>query len=337
MDNATQPYDALLIVSFGGPEGPDDVIPFMENVLRGRNIPRPRLEQVAEHYHLFGGVSPINEQNRALIAALEADFAAHGLDLPIYWGNRNWNPYLTDTLRQMANDGIKRSLALFTTAYSSYSSCRQYREDIAKAQAEIGPEAPEVHKLRVFYNHPGFIMPNVENLRRAFEQVPESKRADAPLVFSAHSLPAAMAHNSNYEAQIREACRLVADGVGRAEWDLVFQSRSGPPHQPWLEPDVCDHLAALHQRGVTDVVLMPIGFISDHMEVVYDLDTQAQETANELGLNLVRAATVGVHPIFISMIRELVLERMTNHPVRRYVGTHGPSHDVCPQNCCLPG
>jgi len=338
MDNATpQPYDALLIVSFGGPEGTDDVIPFMENVLRGRNIPRPRLEQVAEHYHLFGGVSPINAQNRALIAALGAEFEAHGLDLPIYWGNRNWHPYLTDALRQMANDGVKRALALFTTAYSSYSSCRQYREDIAKAQAEVGPDAPEVHKLRVFYNHPGFVGPNVENLRRAFEQLPEARRAAAPLVFSAHSLPASMARNSNYEAQLHETCRLVAEGVGREDWDLVFQSRSGPPHQPWLEPDVCDHLTVLHGRGITDVVLMPIGFISDHMEVVYDLDTQAQATADELGLNLIRAATVGVHPTFISMIRELVLERMTTNPARRYVGAHGPSHDVCPQNCCLPG
>ncbi|MBE0691363.1 MAG: ferrochelatase, partial [Anaerolineae bacterium] len=276
-------------------------------------------------------------QNRELIAALETDFAAHGLDLPVYWGNRNWHPYLPDALRQMANDGVRRALALFTTAYSSYSSCRQYREDIERAQAEVGLDAPEVHKLRVFYNHPGFIAPNVENLRRAFDRLPENGRAAAPLIFSAHSLPLGMAHNSNYEAQLHETCRLVAEGVGRAEWDLVFQSRSGPLHQPWLEPDVCDHLAVLHQRGVTDVVVIPIGFISDHMEVVYDLDTQAQEKADELGLNLIRAATVGVHPLFISMIRELVLERMTSYPARRYVGTHGPSHDICPQDCCLPG
>ncbi|MCL4249824.1 MAG: ferrochelatase [Anaerolineae bacterium] len=327
-------YDALLLLSFGGPEGVDDVIPYLENVLRGRPVPRHRLEEVARHYYLFGGVSPLNDQNRALIAALERDFAAHGLKMPIYWGNRNWRPYLTDTLRQMQADGVKRALALFTTAYSSYSSCRQYREDIALAQAEIGEGAPEVHKLRVFYNHPGFIEPSIENLRAALAQTPDEHSAS--LVFTAHSIPLAMAKNSNYEAQLHEACRLVADGANRHDWALVYQSRSGSPHQPWLEPDIGEHLRQLKADGVKDVVVMPIGFVSDHMEVMYDLDTEAQQIAAELDLNLIRARTVGTHPKFISMVRELVLERMTENPVRRYLGDRGPSHDFCPGDCCLP-
>ncbi len=327
-------YDALLLLSFGGPEGVDDVIPYLENVLRGRPVPRHRLEEVARHYYLFGGVSPLNDQNRALIAALERDFAAHGLKMPIYWGNRNWRPYLTDTLRQMQTDGVKRALALFTTAYSSYSSCRQYREDIALAQAEIGEGAPEVHKLRVFYNHPGFIEPSIENLRAALAQTPDEHSAS--LVFTAHSIPLAMAKNSNYEAQLHEACRLVADGANRHDWALVYQSRSGSPHQPWLEPDIGEHLRQLKADGVKDVVVMPIGFISDHMEVMYDLDTEAQQIAAELDLNLIRARTVGTHPKFIGMVRELVLERMTENPVRRYLGDRGPSHDFCPGDCCLP-
>lgn len=332
----TQRYDALLIVSFGGPEGMDDVIPFLENVLRGRNIPRHRLEQVAEHYYLFGGVSPHNAQNRALIAALEAELEQHGPKLPIYWGNRNWHPLLADTLRQMAADGVQRALAFFTTAYSSYSSCRQYREDIARARAEVGPDAPEVDKLRVFYNHPGFIEPNIEHARTAFDRIPEARRADAALLFTAHSLPVDMARKSAYVAQLHDACRLVAAGLDREQWELVYQSRSGPPHQPWLEPDVCAQLEALQAAGVSDVVLVPIGFISDHMEVIYDLDTEAAQLASSIGLNLVRAATVGTHPAFIQMIRELVVERITDNPIRRSLGSLGPSHDVCPVNCCLP-
>jgi ferrochelatase len=334
---SAQQYDALLIVSFGGPEGREDVIPYLENVLRGRNVPRHRLEEVAEHYYLFSGVSPINDQNRALIAALKDDFAANDLNLPIYWGNRNWHPYLTDTLRQMREDGVKKALALFTTAYSSYSSCRQYREDIARAQAQIGEGAPEVHKLRVFYNHPGFIEPNIENLKAAFEQIPEERRAAAALVFTGHSLPLPMARHSAYEVQLREVCRLVGEGIGRDDWALVYQSRSGSPHQPWLEPDINSHLRQLKESGVTDVVVQPVGFISDHMEVMFDLDTEARQICAEIGLNMVRAATVGTHPQFISMIRELILERMTDDPMRRALGTRGASHDVCPVNCCLPG
>jgi ferrochelatase len=328
--------DALLVVSFGGPDGPDDVLPFLENVLRGRNVPRERMLEVAEHYDHFSGKSPINEQNRRLIAALEAELAAHGPRLPIYWGNRNWHPLLADTLRQMANDGIRHALAFVTSAYSSYSGCRQYREDIARAQLEVGPSAPLVDKLRVFFNHPGFIEPMIERTNDALAQVPADRRATAPLVFTAHSIPQAMADGCRYEAQLREACRLVAEGVGRANWQLVYQSRSGPPQQPWLEPDIRDYLRELPRAaGLRDVVIVPIGFTSDHLEVLYDLDTEARQLCDELGINMVRAATVGIHPRFIRMIRELIVERMSGSTERPALGTLGPNPDVCLENCCI--
>jgi ferrochelatase len=331
------PYDAVLVLSFGGPEGMDDVIPFLERVLEGKHVPRQRLLEVAHHYELFGGVSPLNAQNRDLIDALRAELAACGPNLPVYWGNRNWHPLLADTLRQMRDDGVRHALALFTSAYSSYSGCRQYLEDIARAQAEVGVGAPQVSKLRVFYNHPGFIEPTVENVRQAFRQIPVERREAARLVFTAHSIPLGMARASAYEAQLAETARLVAAGVGHDSYDLVYQSRSGAPHQPWLEPDICDHLSALREAGTEDVVVMPIGFISDHMEVLYDLDTQAQELAQSIGLHLVRAATVGTHPKFIAMIRELITERMSENPVRRALGNDGASHDICPSDCCLMG
>ena len=335
--NMNQPYDAILIVSFGGPEGMDEVMPFLENVLRGRNIPAARMQEVAHHYELFGGVSPINEQNRLLIAALKKELEANGPRLPIYWGNRNWHPMLADTLRQMADDGIKAALAFVTSAYSSYSGCRQYREDIERAREALGPRAPRVEKLRAFYNHPGFIEPNIENVRAALEEIPTERRASAHIAFTAHSIPAAMAANCDYQAQLQETARLIAEAIGHKRWQLVYQSRSGSPTQPWLAPDICDHLRELKNTGATDVVIAPIGFISDHMEVLYDLDTEARSLAEEIGLNMVRARTVGAHPAFIRMIRELVLERMTADPVRRFMGTRGPSHDVCQVDCCLMG
>jgi ferrochelatase len=328
-------YDALLVVSFGGPEGPDDVLPFLENVLRGRNVPRERMLEVAEHYQHFGGVSPINAQNRTLIAALEKEFAAAGLTLPIYLGNRNWHPLLPDTLRQMRADGVRRVIAFFTSAFSSYSGCRQYRENIAAAQTEVGEGASEIDKLRVFFNHPGFIEPMIERAREALLKIEPPRTPDAYLLFTAHSIPLAMAQNCQYETHFREAARLVAEGVGRANWRLVYQSRSGPPSQPWLEPDVGDVLAEIAAaNGSRDVVLVPIGFISDHMEVLYDLDEEARQKADVLGLNLVRAGTVGTHPRFVRMIRELVQERMTDSPNRLALGSLGPSHDVCPPDCC---
>ena len=327
-------YDAFLLVSFGGPEGPADVLPFLENVLRGRNVPRERMREVAEHYQHFGGKSPINDQNRALLAAVEKEFAATGTKLPVYWGNRNWHPMLPDTLRQMKQDGVKRALAFFTSAFSSYSGCRQYRENIAAAQAEVGEGAPQVDKLRVFFNHPGFIEPMVEKTAAALAQIPAERRDKTQLLFTAHSIPQSMAATCQYETQLREASRLVAAGVGRDHWRLVYQSRSGPPNQPWLEPDGGLALQEIAQAGAKDVVVVPIGFISDHMEVLFDLDEEAQNIARQLGLNMIRAATVGTHPRFVRMIRELVQERLSENPSRLSVGNLGPSHDVCPVDCC---
>jgi ferrochelatase len=332
----SQPYDALLIVSFGGPDKPDDVLPFLENVLRGRNVPRERMLEVAQHYYEFGGHSPINDQNRALIAALEEELSAHGPRLPIYWGNRNWHPLLADTLRQMTSDGVRRALAFVTSAYSSYSSCRQYRENIAAAQAEVGADAPVVDKLRVFFNHPGFIEPMIENTRAALEKIPVQRRGNAEILFSAHSVPKAMAHGCRYQAQLQEASRLVAEGVGQTSWRLVFQSRSGPPQQPWLEPDIREYIEQGQAGSPSqDIVVVPIGFISDHMEVQFDLDKEVRQLCERLGINMVRAATVGTHPRFVRMIRELIEERMSDSPRRLALGKFDPSHDVCPDDCCL--
>ena len=332
-----QPYDAILIVSFGGPEGMDEVMPFLENVLRGKNVPRERMKAVAHHYELFGGVSPINAQNRQLIAALKEELAANGPQLPVYWGNRNWHPLLADTLREMAADGIRHALAFFTSAYSSYSGCRQYREDIERAQAEVGPSAPRVDKLRAFYNHPGFIEPNVENVRAALEQIPAERRAAAQIAFTAHSIPLTMAANCDYQAQLLETCSLIAESLQHERWRLVFQSRSGPSVQPWLEPDICDYLSELKEAGTQDVVIAPVGFISDHMEVIYDLDTEARALCDKINLNMVRAATVGTHPSFVKLIRELILERTQPDTPRRILGRRGLVPDVCPADCCLMG
>jgi len=329
-------YQALVIISFGGPEGPDDVLPFLENVLRGRQVPRERMLAVAEHYQHFGGISPINAQNRALLAALENEFHLAGLNLRLYWGNRNWHPLLGDTLRQMRDDGIRRALALVTSAYSSYSSCRQYLENIALAQSEAGPGAPEVDKLRVFFNHPGFVESVVERFREAVDPLPAAQRNSAYVVFTAHSIPLAMAAFCAYEAQLAEASRLVAEALAipADKWGLVYQSRSGPPAQPWLEPDIRDHLRRLRTQGVSDVIIVPIGFISDHMEIVYDLDVEARHCAEELGLRMVRVKTVGTHPRFVRMVRELVVERMSGAAERPALGMMGPGHDQCPEDCC---
>lgn len=327
-------YDAFLLVSFGGPEGPDDVIPFLENVLRGKNVPRERMLAVAEHYQHFGGVSPINEQNRQLLAAIEAELKRSGIQLPVYWGNRNWHPLLPDTLAKMKADGVRRAIAFFTSSFSSYSGCRQYRENIAAAQQVVGEGAPQIDKLRVFFNHPGFIEPMIERTQTALKQLPAERRDQAALLFSAHSIPLSMAGNCSYETQLREAARLIAEGAGHPQHQLVYQSRSGPPTQPWLEPDVGDVVRELAAAGATkDVVVVPVGFISDHMEVLYDLDHEAHDVAGELGLNLVRAGTVGTHPRFVTMIRELVEERISGGE-RLALGTLGPSHDVCPVDCC---
>lgn len=330
----TNPYDAFLLLSFGGPEKHDDVIPFLENVLRGKNVPRERMLEVAEHYYHFDGRSPINDQNRALLAAIRAEFLANGLDLPVYWGNRNWHPMLADTIREMRVAGHQRVLALATSAFGSYSGCRQYREDIARAVAEVGDGAPQIDKLRTFHNHPGFIDAMVDNVTAALARIPEERRASAPIVFTAHSIPNTMADASPYVGQLEDACRLVSERLGRPTGPLVYQSRSGPPTQPWLEPDIGDFIRELHsQGGLTDLVIVPIGFLSDHMEVLYDLDTEAADLCEELGIHLSRASTAGTHPKFVSMIRELVLERQTG-AAPRCLGERGPWPNQCPTDCC---
>jgi ferrochelatase len=327
-------YDAILIVSFGGPESKEEVIPFLENVLRGRNVPRERLLTVAEHYYHFEGRSPINQQTRELIAALQAELGRNGPKLPVYWGNRNWHPLLPDTLRKMKKDGIQRALGFVTSAYSSYSGCRQYREDIARAQREV-PDAPEVDKLRVFFNHPGFIEATIERISDAVRAIPSEVKNNVQIVYTAHSIPVSMANTSDYVKQLEEVRCLVSDALAQTNDALVYQSRSGAPGQPWLEPDILDYLRQVKAHNLASaVVLAPIGFISDHMEVVYDLDVEARLVCDSLGLPMTRAKTVGVHPKFVAMIRELVLERMNPELERRALGSLGPRTDICVEDCC---
>jgi protoporphyrin/coproporphyrin ferrochelatase len=340
-------YDAFLLLSFGGPEGPGDVQPFLENVTRGRGVPAERLAEVAEHYYATGGVSPINGQCRDLIAAIEAA----GMDLPVYWGNRNWDPLLTDAVRRMAADGVRHAVAFATSAYSSYSACRQYRDDIEAAVAAV-PGAPRIDKIRPYFNHPGFIEPFAANTEAALRTLPPDVAEDARLVFTAHSVPVGMAAASGsvsagtvvpggrYVAELREASRLISERTrgGSLGWDLVFQSRSGPPSVPWLEPDVNDHLRVLAKVGVPAVVVVPVGFVSDHMEVVHDLDVEAAQTAASLGLAFARAAAPGSSDRFARMVCELVAERTrpSGSPgaPALALGGLGPAAGDCPADCC---
>jgi len=334
-------YDALLLLSFGGPEGPEDVMPFLHNVTRGRGIPDERLAEVAEHYLHFGGVSPINAQNRALIAALRAEFDAHSIDLPIYWGNRNWKPFAADAVRQMRDDGVQRALVLATSATTSFSGCRQYRNDMEQARRVAGAGAPELVKLRHYFDHPGFIEANADGVRTALSSLPADLQGAARLVFTAHSIPdtmnAASGPNADglYEKQQRETARLVAEAVrgAGAQFDLVWQSRSGPPQVPWLEPDVNDHLRALADGGTRAVVVSPTGFVSDHMEVRWDLDEEARDTAASLGIAYARAATAGTHPAFVGALRELVEEQLDGR-APKVAGTLGICGVDCPAGCC---
>src|SRR3954453_14109523 len=342
------PYDALLLVSFGGPEKPDDVVPFLENVTRGRGIPPERLQEVGEHYFLFGGRSPINAQNRAFIAAVQEAFASAGLAGPVYWGNRNWDPFLADTLRRMKDDGIRRAAVLLTSAYSSYSGCRQYRENLAAAVAEVGGGVPHLDRLRHYFNHPGFVEPMVDATLAAIADLGEPVRHDAHILFVTHSIPEGMNEASGPDGGAYVAQHLsVAEEIGerirqetghRYAGELVYCSRSGPPHVPWLEPDVNDRLEELAADGVGGGGLVAIGFVSAHMEVIYDLDTEARATAEKAGIEIVRAATAGVDPRFVSMVRELLLERAAAERgldvPRPTVGPLGPSWDVCPAGCC---
>ena len=297
-------YDALLIVSFGGPEKREDVIPFLENVLRGRNVPRERMLAVAEHYYHFDGRSPINDQNRSLIEALRC-----AVKIPIYWGNRNWHPMLADTMQQMEADGIKHAVAFVTSAFGSYSGCRQYIEDIERARGELSHGQLKIEKIRPFSANPKFIEAMTDRVRAALAELPQGR-----LVFTAHSVPQSMADSSPYVDELERASAAVASAVGRDSWKLVYQSRSGPPTQPWLEPDICDYLREIR----SDVIVVPIGFLSDHMEVLYDLDTEARAVCDELGVKMVRAGTAGTHPKMIEMIAEMVEQE----------------HAACPEGCC---
>ena len=347
-----RPYDALLVVSFGGPEKPEDVVPFLENVTRGRGIPKERLEEVGEHYFMFGGRSPINDLNREFIRAIEEDFQGAGLDLPVYWGNRNWDPYLADALRTMRDDGVRRALCLFTSAYSSWSGCRQYRENLATAVAEVGEGAPRLDRVRHYFNHPGFVEPMVDATLAALAELPARTRSDSHILYVTNTIPTEMNDASGrggaYVEQHQSVCDEISDRVRqqtghRFATDLVYCSRSGPPHVPWLEPDVGDRIKELAKDGVPGVVVVPIGFVSDHMEVVYDLDTEAKSAADDAGIAFSRAATAGVDPRFVTMVRRLVLERSaaeraqeagTDGPDRPAVGSLPPSWDVCPAGCC---
>ncbi len=331
----TPGYDALLLVSFGGPEGPDDVLPFLENVTRGRGVPAERLAEVAEHYLQFDGKSPINDHNRALIAALRDELDRSGIDLPIYWGNRNWHPLLTDTLAEMATAGVHRALAFATAAYSSYSSCRQYQENVADAQAAVGAAAPAVDKIRPFFNHPGFVDAQTELVAATLATLPESLRTGAHLAFCAHSIPSAMAEACDYEEQLAETARLIGERLdGDHPSKVVYQSRSGPPQVPWLGPDISDHLSDLAAQGAKAVVMVPVGFVSDHMEVMFDLDIEASAHAGALGLEVRRAPAVGTHPRFVAMIRELIEERLAPGRERLSIGRFGPRPEPCAAGCC---
>lgn len=328
-------YDAILVLSFGGPEKREDVIPFLENVLRGKPVPRERLLEVAEHYYHYDGISPINQQCRDLIAALRTELDASNVNLPIYWGNRNWEPFLNDTVLQMKRDGVQRAITYVTSGFSCYSGCRQYRENIIAALQQPEAEGMQIDKIRVFYNHPDFIDVLAEQVGTALDGFPETARSSVHVAFTAHSIPMGMAKTSDYEKQLKESCRLVAEKLGLAEsqWKLVYQSRSGRPEDPWLEPDIVDYIGELHSAGVSSVVVSPIGFLSDHMEVLYDLDDAAKHRCDELGMQMMRAGTPGTHPKFIAMIRKLIQERLDGAS-RECIGLFPANHDVCPIDCC---
>lgn len=332
-DDDKKNYDALLLMSFGGPEGMEDVMPFLEKVTEGRNIPRERLETVAKHYYERDGISPINQQNRKLIQAIEEELKRRAINLPVYFGNRNWHPFVEDTVKIMKEDGVKNALAFMTSGFSCYSGCRQYRENVISALESV-QDAPTFDKVRVFYNHPRFIEAIVDLTRKSISLWNEEAQKKAKLIFTAHSIPLAMSEQSKYVEQLTETARLVTEAMGFQEYILCYQSRSGPPQVPWLEPDISDVIRKLAIKAVRHVAVIPIGFISDHMEVINDLDKEARATAMSLGMNFRRVPTVGVHPEFIGMIVDLIEERMTQNPARPAVGKYPANHDICPVNCC---
>jgi protoporphyrin/coproporphyrin ferrochelatase len=343
-------YDAFLLVSFGGPEGPADVMPFLENVTRGRNIPPARLEEVSHHYLALGGVSPINQQNRDLIEALRAEFDQRGIDLPIYWGNRNWDPFLAPELERIYADGHRRVIALVTSAYTSYSGCRQYREDLARALLETGLDGKlAIDKIRHYFDHPGFVEPFAEGLTGALRELAADGFGadDIRLLFTTHSIPDTMAaaagppgrfggegaYVAQHDAAIRSILGAIDPDLQIPAWSLVYQSRSGPPHIPWLEPDINAALRTAHAEGMRAAVVVPVGFVSDHVEVIWDLDHEAQETCDEIGVRMLRTPTPGVHPRFVAGIAELVEERRSGAPALA-LSELGPWAGVCAVGCC---
>ena len=331
-DDEARDYDAVLVVSFGGPEGPEEVMPFLDRVLAGRPVPPTVKARIAARYARFGGVSPINAHTREFIAALTNELAVHGPLLPVYWGNRNSAPFLADTLGQMAADGVGRVIAFVTSMFGSYSGCRQYREDLFRAAEEVDA-APRIDKLRVAYNHPGFVSAMADRVSEERKRAPKG----SALLFTAHSLPQSMASNADYEAQLREACGLVAQRVGDDCWRLAFQSNNARTGDPWLAPTVEESLASIAAAGRSSVVVAPIGFVCDHMEVVMDLDVEARACAEGLGLDYCRAPTVGTHPAYVDMVRQLIVERMSANPERPCLGQRGPNPDYCAPDCCLSG
>jgi ferrochelatase len=336
-DDAARNYDAVLIVSFGGPEGPQDVLPFLDNVLRGLPVSDATKARIAKRYERFGGVSPINDHVRAFIAALRKTLDKNGPALPVYWGNRNWHPLLSDTLAQMEADGVERAVAYVTSVFSSYSGCRKYREDLYEAAAKL-KRPPIVDKLRMGFNHGGYIEAASERVGETLSRVPAERHDQTPILFTAHSLPESMARHATYETQLGECCRLIGDALEHPRWQLVYQSNNASyGGERWLGPDVRAAIESLAAEGAEDVVVAPIGFVCDHLEVVLDLDVEAAETARRVGINMLRAPTVGTHPAYVEMVRDLIVERMTARAKRHALGTLGPSHDICPADCCLSG
>ena len=316
-------FDALLLLSFGGPEGPEQVMPFLENVTRGRGIPRERLESVAEHYLHFGGVSPINGINRALIAEIEAELARRGRRIPVYFGNRNWEPYVEDTVTQMRDSGIERAAVFTTSAWGGYSGCTQYQEDIARGRAAAGAGAPELVKLRQYFDHPLLVEMFADAIRDAAATLPAELRDEARLVFTAHSIPLRAADRCGpdlYERQVGYSCRLIAAAAGYLDYDHVWQSRSGPPQVPWLEPDVGDHLEALQRAGTRAVIVCPVGFVADHIEVVWDLDNELAEQAAQAGIAFARASTPNAQTRFAQLAVDLLDEVRMDAPAARVTG-----------------
>ncbi|MFI9404784.1 ferrochelatase [Nocardia sp. NPDC052316] len=340
--------DALLLLSFGGPERPEDVMPFLENVTRGRGVPRERLEEVAQHYLHFGGVSPINALNRDIIAAVEAALATAGIDLPVYFGNRNWAPMVEDTVARMAADGVRSALVFPTSAWGGYSGCLQYHEDIARARTAFGDGAPDLVKLRQYFDHPLLIEAFADAIRAAHRELPADRRDGARLVFTAHSIPLSADTAAGppadgghlYSRQVAEAARLAAAATGFTDYDVVWQSRSGPPQVPWLEPDIVDHLDDLAAKKVESVIVCPVGFVSDHLEVIWDLDNEAKEKAAELGMAFARAATPGTDPRFAALVVELIDEQLNDTAARHLGEVAGFGCTLngtpCAVGCCAP-